>query len=92
MAETTLDLTLKCDECGELLLRLDSGFVCPEGHGRILPLGEAQDVYDVPINLDGGGRIQQRGTVTACKQIERAMRALRRIEAEQQREEPSDGQ
>lgn len=76
---------LTCDECGDELLRLDYGFVCPNGHGRILPVGEAQDVHELPLNLDGGGRIRQRSTKAACDQLGRAMNALRRIEAENQK-------
>ena len=32
-----LDSALRCCECGEYLVRTDSGYLaCPEGHGKLL--------------------------------------------------------
>lgn len=32
-----------CDECGEARVRTPSGYVCPNGHGRIVPREKAKN-------------------------------------------------
>lgn len=39
-----------CDECGKRLIKVASGMLCVEGHGRILPIDEFSDRNVMPTD------------------------------------------
>lgn len=39
-----------CCECGKRLVKVGSGLLCIEGHGRIMPIDELMDATEVPVD------------------------------------------
>lgn len=74
------EINLTCDECGVELWRIDAGYVCPNGHGRIKPFDDAQAECELPLNPDGGGRVRQRSARVVGNEVAKALRAIKRYE------------
>ncbi len=77
---TLFQINLTCEECGAELIRVHSGLVCPDGHGRIKPVGETQDRSFLPINPEGAGRVKHRSAKAAGDAIARAARSADRYD------------
>ena len=74
-------ITPSCPTCGQTLMKTTSGLVCPDGHGRIVPLEEFVDRSLVAVDHSQCPRQKVLATSAACRQLERAVRALKRLEA-----------
>ena len=61
-----------CDECGRQLVKVRSGLVCIEGHGRIIPIDEYVDRSKIPVDHSKCEKIQQQPFAFQCREIRRA--------------------
>ena len=68
-----------CSICGEPLVKVMSGLVCLTGHGPIIPLQEFCEQSPLLVNHAACETIKQIAMRTAAAQIERAQRALERL-------------
>ncbi len=69
-----------CKICGKELVKVVSGLVCIEGHGKILPVEEFEDINDMPTNHSDCERLGQMTTKQAVRQFSAAQTKLRRLE------------